>query len=353
MSIMVGVGRGATEGVLIKSAEALERLEKVDTLVVDKTGTLTEGKPRVIAVQPAPGRGEAEVLVLAASLEQSSEHPLGAAIIAAARERSLPLRDVEGFASVTGQGVRGAVEGHAVAVGNASSMQALGVTLGELAATAEALRHDGATALFLALDGAPAGVIAIADPIKPGAAAALQRLRNENIRIVMLTGDNRTTAASVAGQLGITEVEAEVLPEEKHRIVTRLRAEGRVVAMAGDGINDAPAFAAADVGIAMGTGTDVAMQSAGITLVKGDLAGIARARALSRATMRNIRQNLALAFVYNAVGIPIAAGVLYPSFGLLLSPIVAALAMSLSSVSVIANALRLRRPRWDGGASGE
>jgi len=345
MSIMVGVGRGATEGVLIRSAEVLERLEKVDTLVVDKTGTLTEGKPRVIAMQPAPGRREAEILALAASLEQSSEHPLGAAIIAAARERSLPLRDVEGFASVTGQGVRGSVDGHVVALGNAALMQALGVALGGLAATAEALRSDGSTALFLALDGAPATVIAIADPIKPSAAAALQRLREENIRIVMLTGDNRTTAAAVAGQLGITEVHAEVLPEEKHRIVTRLRAEGRVVAMAGDGINDAPALAEADVGIAMGTGTDVAMQSAGITLVKGDLAGIARALALSRATMRNIRQNLVLAFVYNAVGIPLAAGVLYPSFGLLLSPIVAALAMSLSSVSVIGNALRLRRHR--------
>ncbi|HLB98128.1 MAG TPA: heavy metal translocating P-type ATPase [Acetobacteraceae bacterium] len=345
MSIMVGVGRGATEGVLIRSAEALERLEKVDTLVVDKTGTLTEGKPRVIAVQPVEGWEEAEVLALAASLEHSSEHPLGAAIIAAAREQSLPLRDVKDFASVTGQGVHGAIEGHEVALGNAPLMQALGIVLGEQAATAEALRHDDATALFLALDGAPAAVIAIADPIKPSAAAALQRLREENIRIVMLTGDNRTTAAAVAGQLGITEVHAEVLPEEKHRIVTRLRAEGRVVAMAGDGINDAPALAAADVGIAMGTGTDVAMQSAGITLVKGDLAGIARALALSRATMRNIRQNLVLAFVYNAVGIPLAAGVLYPSFGLLLSPIVAALAMSLSSVSVIGNALRLRRHR--------
>jgi Cu+-exporting ATPase len=352
MSIMVGVGRGATEGVLIRSAEVLERLEKVDTLVVDKTGTLTEGKPRVIAMQPAPGRREAEILALAASLEQSSEHPLGAAIIAAARERSLPLRDVEGFASVTGQGVRGLVDGHVVALGNAALMQALGVALGGLAATAEALRSDGSTALFLALDGAPATVIAIADPIKPSAAAALQLLRSENIRIVMLTGDNRTTAAAVAAQLGITEVEAEVLPGDKHRIVTRLRAEGRVVAMAGDGINDAPALAAADVGIAMGTGTDVAMQSAGITLVKGDLAGIARARALSRATMRNIRQNLVLAFVYNGIGIPIAAGVLYPSFGLLLSPIIAALAMSLSSVSVIGNALRLRRHRWDGGAGG-
>jgi len=343
MSIMVGVGRGATEGVLIRSAEALERMEKVDTLVVDKTGTLTEGKPRVIAVQPVPGRTEAELLVLAASLEQSSEHPLAAAIVAAARERSLALHNVEEFASVTGKGVRGSVDGHAVALGNAALMQELGVVLGGLEATADALRRDGATALFLALDGAPGGVIAIADPIKPSAEAALQRLRGGNIRIVMLTGDNRTTAAAVAGRLGILEVAAEVLPGEKHRIVARLRAEGCVVAMAGDGINDAPALSAADVGIAMGTGTDVAMQSAGITLVKG---------ALSRATMRNIRQNLVLAFVYNAVGIPIAAGVLYPSFGLLLSPIVAALAMSLSSVSVIGNALRLRRHRWDAGATG-
>jgi Cu+-exporting ATPase len=343
MSIMVGVGKGATAGVLIKSAEALERLEQVDTLVVDKTGTLTEGKPRVVAVQPTPGRTEAEILALAASLEQSSEHPLAAAIATAARERSLKLRNTLDFASVTGKGVHGTIDGHAGALGNAALMQELGVTLGELAATADALRRDGATALFLALDGAPAGVIAIADPIKPTSAAALQRLRNDNIRIVMLTGDNRTTAAIVAGQLGITEIEADILPQDKHRIVQRLRAEGRVVAVAGDGINDAPALAEADVGIAMGTGTDVAMQSAGVTLVKGDLAGIARARALSRATMRNIRQNLVLAFVYNAVGIPIAAGVLYPSFGLVLSPMVAALAMSLSSVSVIANALRLRR----------
>ena len=343
MSIMVGVGRGATEGVLIKSAEALERLEKVDTLVVDKTGTLTEGKPQVTAVRPAPGRTEAEILALAASLEQSSEHPLAAAIVAAARERSLALRSATDFASVTGKGVRGTIDGRAVALGNAALMQELKVALGELAAQADALRRDGATALFLALDGAAGGVIAIADPIKPTTAAALQQLRDENIRIVMLTGDNRTTAAAVAGQLGITEIEADILPQDKGRIVKRLRAEGRVVAMAGYGVNDAPALAEADVGIAMGTGTDVAIQSAGVTLVRGDLAGIARARALSHATMRNIRQNLALAFVYNAVGIPIAAGVLYPSLGLLLSPMVAALAMSLSSVSVIANALRLRR----------
>jgi Cu+-exporting ATPase len=343
MSIMMGVGRGATEGVLIRSAEALERLEKVDTLVVDKTGTLTGGKPRVVAVQPVSGREDAEILALAAALEQASEHPLAGAIVAAARERSLALRGVEGFVAVTGMGVRGVVGGHDVALGNAALMRALGVALGGLAANAEALSHDGTTALFLALDGAASGVIAIADPVKPGAAAALERLRAQNVRIVMVTGDNRSTALAVAERLGISEVEAEVLPADKHRIVERLRAEGRVVAMAGDGINDAPGLAAADVGIAMGTGTDVAIQSAGVTLVKGELDGIIRALALSRTTMRNIRQNLALAFVYNAVGIPIAAGVLYPWFGVLLSPVVAALAMSLSSVSVIGNALRLRQ----------
>ena len=343
MSIMVGVGKGAMAGVLIKSAEALERLEKVDTLVVDKTGTLTEGKPRVVAVQPAPGHTEAEILALAASLEQSSEHPLAAAIVAAARERSLSLSNASDFASVTGKGVHGTIDGHIIALGNAALMQEVGVALDDLAAKADALRRDGATALFLAVDHAPGGVIAIADPIKATTKAALQRLRDENIRIVMLTGDNRITAAAVASQLGITEIEADVLPQDKNRIVKRLRAEGRVVAMAGDGVNDAPALAEADVGIAMGTGTDVAIQSAGVTLVKGDLTGIARARSLSQATMRNIRQNLVLAFVYNAIGIPVAAGVLYPSFGLLLSPIISALAMSLSSVSVIGNALRLRR----------
>jgi Cu+-exporting ATPase len=343
MSIMVGVGKGAMEGVLIKSAQALELLEKVDTLVVDKTGTLTEGKPAVIAVRPAPGGTDAEVLALAASLEQSSEHPLATAIVAAARKRSLTLHKATDFASVTGKGVHGTIDGRAVALGNAALMRELGVGLDEMEAQADALRRDGATVLFVALDGAHGGVIAVADPIKPTTGAALRRLRDENVRIVMLTGDNRTTAAAVASQLGITDIEADVLPQDKHRIVKRLRAEGRVVAMAGDGINDAPALAEADVGIAMGTGTDVAIQSAGVTLVKGDLAGVARARALSRATMRNIRQNLVLAFVYNAVGIPIAAGVLYPMFGLLLSPMVAALAMSLSSVSVIGNALRLRR----------
>jgi len=345
MSIMVGVGKGAIGGVLIKSAEALERMEKIDTLVVDKTGTLTEGKPRVVAVVPAEGRSEAEVLSLAASLERSSEYPLAAAIVAAARARSLPLLDPADFASATGKGVTGKVEGHAVALGNSKLMDELGVALGKLVTRADELRKDGATVLFLAIDGKPGALLAIADPIKATTAAALDSLRADGVRIVMLTGDNKTTAAAVAGKLGITDVEADVLPADKNRIVKQLRSEGRVVAMAGDGVNDAPALAEADVGIAMGTGTDVAMQSAGVTLVKGDLAGIARARALSRATMRNIRQNLTLAFVYNVVGIPIAAGVLYPSLGVLLSPIIAALAMALSSVSVIGNALRLRSAR--------
>jgi Cu+-exporting ATPase len=345
MSIMVGVGKGAVGGVLIKSAEALERMEKVDTLVVDKTGTLTEGKPHLVAVVPADGRNEAEVLALAASLERSSEHPLAAAIVAAAREKSLSLTEPTSFASVTGKGVTGTLGGHAVALGNGALMQELGVALGGLSARADTLRQEGATALFLAIDGAPGAVLAIADPIKATTKAALESLRADGIRIVMLTGDNRTTAAAVAAKLGIAEIEADVLPEDKNRIVKRLRGEGRVVAMAGDGVNDAPALAEADVGIAMGTGTEVAIQSAGVTLVRGDLAGIARARALSRATMRNIRENLVLAFVYNVIGIPIAAGVLYPSFGLLLSPIVSALAMALSSVSVIGNALRLRSAR--------
>jgi Cu+-exporting ATPase len=345
MSIMVGVGKGAMGGVLIRSAEALERMEKVDTLVVDKTGTLTEGKPRVVAVVAAPDMSEATVLTPAASLERSSEHPLAAAIVAAARDRSLALKDATGFASVTGKGVTGSVDGHTVALGNAGLMEDLRVELGSFATEADAQRQTGATALFLAVDGKPAGVIAIADPIKATTQAALDGLRADNVRIVMLTGDNRTTAEAVARRLGIEDVQADVLPEDKSGIVRRLRQEGRVVAMAGDGVNDAPALAEADVGIAMGTGTEVAIQSAGITLVKGDLAGIARARALSRATMRNIRQNLTLAFIYNIAGIPIAAGALYPSLGLLLSPIVAALAMALSSVSVIGNALRLRAAR--------
>jgi len=345
MSIMVGVGKGATAGVLIRNAEALERFEKIDTLVVDKTGTLTEGKPRVVAVAPADGFSEATVLSLGASLERSSEHPLAAAIIASAKQRGMDIKDVTDFSSVTGKGVTGAIDGRKVAVGNAKLLHDLGVASADLERQAEELRRHGATAMFVAVDGRPAGIIAVADPIKATTPAALASLRADGIRIIMLTGDNRTTAEAVAAKLGITDIEAEVLPEQKNAIVRRLRSEGRAVAMAGDGVNDAPALAEADVGVAMGTGTDVAMQSAGVTLVKGDLAGIARARALSRATMRNIRQNLVLAFVYNVFGIPIAAGILYPAFGLLLSPIVAAAAMSFSSVSVIANSLRLRFAR--------
>jgi len=345
MSIMVGVGKGASAGVLIKNAEVLERFEKVDTLVVDKTGTLTEGRPRVTAVVPAAGFDEADVLSFGASLEKSSEHPLAAALLAAAAERKMVLHEVTDFASVTGKGVTGTSGGRRIAVGNAALLKDRGVAGVELEAQADALRKEGATALLVAVDDKPAGIIAVADPIKATTMAALDALRREGIRIVMLTGDNRTTAQAVAAKLGITEVEADVLPDQKNAIVRRLKSEGRVVAMAGDGVNDAPALAEADVGIAMGTGTDVAIQSAGLTLVKGDLAGIARGRALSRATMRNIRENLVLAFVYNVIGIPVAAGALYPAFGLLLSPIVAAAAMSLSSVSVIGNALRLRVAR--------
>jgi Cu+-exporting ATPase len=342
MAIMVGIGKGATAGVLIKDAEALERLEKVDTLIADKTGTLTEGKPRVVAMLTADCFDEATVLSLGASLERSSEHPLAAAIIASAKERGVELKDAAGFASVTGKGVTGTIGGRAVAVGNAALLNDIGIASADLESRADKLRRDGATAVFVAVDGRPAGLIAVADPVKATTPAALASLRADGVRIVMLTGDNRTTAQAVAATLGISEIEAEVLPEQKGAVVQRLRGQGRIVAMAGDGVNDAPALAAADVGIAMGTGTDVAIQSAGVTLVKGDLAGIARARALSRATMRNIRQNLVLAFVYNALGIPLAAGILYPAFGLLLSPIVAAAAMSLSSVSVIGNSLRLR-----------
>jgi Cu+-exporting ATPase len=345
MSIMVGVGKGAGAGVLIKSAESLERMEKVDTLVVDKTGTLTEGKPKVTAVVPAPGLTEDDVLRLAASLEQSSEHPLAAAVVAAAKEMGVAVDKPTDFNSVTGKGVTGKVAGRTVALGNARLMADQGIELGDLAGRADELRGHGATALFVGVDGKPGGIIAIQDPIKATTRAALDSLRAAGVHVVMLTGDNRTTAEAVATQLGITDVEADVLPEDKNRIVRELRAGGKVVAMAGDGVNDAPALAEADVGIAMGTGTEVAIQSAGVTLVKGDLAGIARARTLSRATMRNIRQNLVFAFAYNAIGIPVAAGVLYPSFGILLSPVVAALAMSLSSVSVIGNALRLRATR--------
>jgi Cu+-exporting ATPase len=345
MSIMVGVGKGAGAGVLIKNAEALERFEKVDTLVIDKTGTLTEGKPKVTAVVPILGFDEATVLSFGASLERLSEHPVATAILASANERNIPLQTVTEFTSITGKGVTGMIAGRRVAVGNAALLKELNVHSTALEARAEALRQGGATAMFVTMDDKPAGIIAVADPIKATTMAALDALRSEGLRIVMLTGDNRTTAQAVARMLKISEVEADVLPDQKNAVIRRLKSEGRVVAMAGDGVNDAPALAEADVGIAMGTGTDVAMQSASLTLVKGDLAGIARGRALSRATMRNIRQNLVLAFVYNVLGVPLAAGALYPLFGWLLSPIVAAAAMSLSSVSVIGNALRLRAAR--------
>jgi Cu+-exporting ATPase len=341
MSIMVGIGKGAGAGVLIENAEALERFEKVDTLVVDKTGTLTEGKPRVVGIVAAAGFDETAVLMLGASLERSSEHPLAAAIIEAAHVKNLSLQAVSEFASVTGKGVTGKVGGRAVGVGSAGLLGDLAVDAA-LSTRADEWRRDGATVMFVMADGRLAGLIAVADPIKPTTAAALGSLRADGIRIVMLTGDNRLTAEAVAAKLGIAEIEAEVLPDRKNAIVRRLRSEGRIVAMAGDGVNDAPALAEADVGVAMGTGTDVAIESAGVTLVKGDLAGIARARNLSRATMRNIRQNLMLAFVYNILGVPIAAGALYPAYGILLSPEFAAAAMSLSSVSVIGNALRLR-----------
>jgi heavy metal translocating P-type ATPase len=341
MSIMVGIGKGAGAGVLIKNAQSLERLEKVDTLVVDKTGTLTEGKPRVVAIVPAEGFDEETILAAGASLERASEHPLAAAIVAAAQAKGLSLQEVSEFVSLTGKGVTGKVGGHAVGVGTFKLVGDLAVSA-ELASRADALRREGATAMFVTIDGKLAGIIAVADPIKPTTQAALDSLKADGIKIIMLTGDNRVTAQAVAAKLGIADVEAEVLPDQKNAIVRRLRSEGRIVAMAGDGVNDAPALAQADVGVAMGTGTDVAMQSAGVTLVKGDLAGIARARSLSRATMRNIRQNLVLAFVYNVLGVPLAAGALYPAFGILLSPVIAAAAMSLSSVSVIGNALRLR-----------
>jgi len=329
-------------GVLIKSADALERMEKVDTLVVDKTGTLTEGKPKVTSIVSAPGFSDGELLKVAASLERSSEHPLAAAILAAAKTANTAIQDPTEFLSVTGKGVTGKVDGKAVALGNAKLMTDVQTSIGEAGERADQLRSDGATVLFMAVEGKLAGVIAVADPIKSSTRAALDDLRKDGIRIVMLTGDNKATARAVANKLGIQDVEADVLPEDKNRVIKKLKAEGRTVAMAGDGVNDAPALAEADIGIAMGTGTEVAIQSAGITLVKGDLAGIVRARELSRATMRNIRQNLGFAFVYNVVGIPIAAGALYPAFGILMNPMVAALAMSLSSVSVIANALRLR-----------
>jgi Cu+-exporting ATPase len=343
MSIMVGTGRGATLGVLIKNAEALETMEKVNTLVVDKTGTLTEGKPKLTSVIPLDGFDEGVVLWLGASLERASEHPLAAAIVKGAQDRNIELKPVNEFRSITGKGVTGTVEGRAVALGNIKLLEELHIDAGELPARAEALRGDGQTVMLLAIDGKAAGLIGVADPVKESTAEAIRALHDEGVQVIMLTGDNRITAEAVARKLGIDRIEAEVLPEQKASIVKQLQAEGRIVAMAGDGINDAPALAQAQVGIAMGTGTDVAMESAGITLVKGDLRGIVRALRLSRATMKNIRQNLFFAFIYNALGIPVAAGVLYPFFGLLLSPIIAAAAMSFSSVSVIANSLRLRR----------
>ena len=347
MSIMVGVGRGAQAGVLIRDAEALERMEKVDTLVVDKTGTLTEGKPSVTAVIASEGHSEDEVLRLAASVEQASEHPLAQAIVKAARQRNLVIAKVMGFDSPSGKGAIGMVERKRLAIGNAKFMGELNIGVSAFADWADALRGEGATVVHVAINGKVAGLIAIADAVKATTPAALAALRQEGIRIVMLTGDNRTTAQAIAKRLGITEVEADVLPDKKAEVVNKLKAEGRVVAMAGDGVNDAPALAAADVGIAMGTGTDVAMESAGVTLLKGDLMGIVKARNLSKAVMGNIRQNLFFAFLYNSAGVPIAAGVLYPLFGLLLSPMLAAAAMAMSSVSVIGNALRLRSARID------
>jgi Cu+-exporting ATPase len=342
ISIMVGVGRGAQAGVLIKNAEALERFEKVDTLVVDKTGTLTEGRPAVTAIHPAPGFDEAELLRLAASLERGSEHPLADAILRAAQERNLTLSEAKEFDSSVGRGVIGIVDGRKFVLGNPKFLAEQGIPTAPLEADAEALRREGATAIFAGVDGALAGLLGIADPVKPTTEDAVRALKADGVRLVMMSGDNRTTAEAVAKRLGIDAVEAEVLPRDKAEVVERLRKLGRVVAMAGDGVNDAPALAAADVGIAMGTGADVAIESAGVTLLKGDLQGIVRARRLSRAVMRNIRQNLMFAFVYNVAGVPIAAGVLYPTFGILLSPAIAAAAMALSSVSVITNALRLR-----------
>jgi Cu+-exporting ATPase len=343
MSIMVGVGRGAHAGILVKNAAALERLEAVDTLVIDKTGTLTEGKPKVVAIVPAVGFDEALVLRFAASAERGSEHPLAAAIVAAAAERNIELAPVRGFDAPAGKGVVGMVEGKRLALGNAAFLAELNIDTAALTDEAERLRQDGATAIFLAINGKLAGTIAVADPVKASTPDALKALLASGLRVVMLTGDNRTTALAVAKRLGITEVEAEILPDQKSAVIEKLTREGRVVAMAGDGVNDAPALAAAQVGIAMGTGSDVAIESAGITLLKGHLTGIVKARALSKAVMHNIRQNLFFAFIYNSAGVPIAAGVLYPLIGLLLSPIIAAAAMALSSVSVVGNALRLRR----------
>jgi Cu+-exporting ATPase len=351
MSIMVGVGRGARSGILIRDAQALERLETIDTIVIDKTGTLTEGKPKLISIVTVDGIEENALLRLAAGVERGSEHPLAQAILNAAAERKLNLGEVSDFTTLAGKGARGIVDGKTVALGNALLMGELGIATQELDGAAEVARQNGATAIYVAIDGRACGVLAIADPVKPSAKAALQALRDEGLRIVMLTGDNITTARTVAAALGIEEIEAGVLPERKSDVVQRLRKEGRCVAMVGDGVNDAPALAAADVGIAMGGGTDVAIESAGVTLLTGDLMGLLRALRLSVATMRNIRQNLSFAFLYNAAGVPIAAGVLYPVFGILLSPMVGAAAMALSSVSVIGNALRLARAKLDHGAN--
>jgi P-type Cu+ transporter len=347
MSIMVGVGRGARSGILIRDAQALEQFERIDTIVIDKTGTLTEGRPKLMSILTAGGIDEGELLRLAASVERSSEHPLAQAILNEAKARGLAVGEVSGFAPASGKGASGTIGGKTVALGNALLMAELNIATDELDAAAEAARQNGATAIFAAIDGRAAGVIAIADPIKPSAKSALAALRAEGLRIVMLTGDNVTTARAVASQLEIDEIEAGVLPERKSDVVQRLRKEGRRVAMVGDGVNDAPALAAADVGVAMGSGTDVAIESADVTLLAGDLSGLVRARRLSLATMRNIRQNLTFAFLYNSAGVPIAAGLLYPVFGILLSPMVGAAAMALSSVSVIGNALRLARTRLD------
>jgi Cu+-exporting ATPase len=345
MAIMVGTGRGAQAGVLIKNAAALEAMEKVDTLVIDKTGTLTEGKPRLTSIHAVDGRTHLDLLILVATVERSSEHPVAAAIVQGAEERKLPLGSAENFRSFPGQGISGTVNGYQLAVGNSRFLEAQGVETKKLVAYADALLQQGTTAVLAAVDGKPAGVIGVADPIKASTPEAVRLLQADGLKLVMLTGDNQVTGASVARDLGIDEFEAEVLPEQKARVVQKFQSEGRIVAMAGDGVNDAPAMAQANVGMAMGTGTDVAIESGDITLVKGDLRAIARARNLSRATMRNIRQNLFFAFIYNLVGVPLAAGVLYPATGLLLQPIFAAAAMSFSSVSVIANALRLRRAK--------
>jgi len=345
MSIMVGVGKGAQHGVLIRDAEALERMEKVDTLVVDKTGTLTEGRPKVVRIESAPGFDAATVLQKLASVERASEHPLAAAIVADAQERRLPLSPVTDFDSPVGKGVVGTVDGVRVVSGSVKFLAEYGIEATAMNAVAESVRAQAATVIFVGIDGRMAGFVGIADPIKVTTPQAISALRKEGVRVVMLTGDGRTTAQAVGRQLGIDEVIADVFPQDKSSVVQRLKTEGRVVAMAGDGVNDAPALAAADVGIAMGTGTDVAMESSGVTLLHGDLMGIARARRLSQATMKNIRTNLFFAFVYNAAGIPLAAGVLYPFFGILLSPVIAAAAMAMSSVSVIANSLRLRTSR--------